>query len=165
MIHKQNHSAFLSQTAEYALRAMVHMAASGGGPLTTRSIAKATHIPPGYLSKILRALGDSRILFARRGVGGGFIITHPIEQITLQNVLDAVDGGVARITSCPLGIAEHQSLCSIHQLLDDAAAELERILHRTTLADIVSSDQSRQALCRESSDVTLPSITVSTKKK
>jgi Rrf2 family nitric oxide-sensitive transcriptional repressor len=64
-----------SQTVEYALRAMVHLAAEAPGARTTDQIAKATLVPRAYLSKVLQSLIRSGLVHSQRGLGGGMTWT------------------------------------------------------------------------------------------
>lgn len=83
---------FLSQTAEYALRAMAWIAArSPDRPLLARDVSVETRIPAQYLSKILRRLVLAGVLESRKGRGGGFMLTRPPERISFRDVLVAVD--------------------------------------------------------------------------
>ena len=146
----------ISQTAEYALRAVVHLARIGGGPAVTEEIAEATMVPKGYLARILRDLSKAGILTARRGIGGGFALAIPAGKISLWDVLDACDGNVGRIVGCPLGISSHDSsLCSLHQLLDDTIAEVERRFKTATIQDVLTADHPSKPLCQASEQVDL----------
>ncbi|RMH29574.1 MAG: Rrf2 family transcriptional regulator [Planctomycetota bacterium] len=126
-----------SSTAEYALRAVVELARADGGPLTADEIARRTDAPTGYLSKILRRLTRAGLLRAQRGIGGGFALTQPSREIPALSIVAAVDGGVARIESCPLGGCDGPGLCPLHTLLDRAAANLESALASTSIADLI----------------------------
>ena len=139
----------ITQTAEYALRAVVYLARIGGGPAITEEIAEITKVPPGYLARILRDLSKAGLLTARRGVGGGFALAKPAGTITVWDVLEGAESGIGRIRECPLGIAEHgTSLCSLHQLLDDAIAEVERVFRSTSIQDILTSNRKSKPLCQ-----------------
>ena len=63
----------ISQTAEYALRAMVFLAMRESAA-TNEQIAQVTKVPPGYLSKILQQLGKAKLVSSQRGLGGGFVL-------------------------------------------------------------------------------------------
>ena len=71
----------LSQTAEYALRAVVSMGTSLGQPLTTQVIAEKTRVPAGYLSKVLQALCKVGIVESHRGLRGGYGPSAPAQSI------------------------------------------------------------------------------------
>jgi len=127
----------ISQTAEYALRAMVCLAANPGRPLTTREIGETTRVPVNYLSKVLQRLVRGGLVRSRRGLGGGFTLAHPPEEVTILDVVDAVDP-VQRIRECPLHLEEHSgALCPLHQRLDEAMAAIEKSLRQTTLAEVM----------------------------
>lgn len=137
----------ISQTSEYALRAVVYLATIGGGPATTQEIAAATRVPAGYLSKVLRQLARAGLLFAQRGVGGGFALSRAAEDISALDVLRSADSWIHRITECPLGIPGHASLCALHQLIDDVMAQTERAFAAVSLQDLLTSSQNVRSLC------------------
>lgn len=154
MISKSSTNTLLSQTAEYALRAMVLLAEAGGGPLTTQSIAQQAKIPTGYLSKILRKLSKGGLLRAQRGIGGGFALCLACEKISALDVVTTVDGGVSRITACPLGNPAHAGLCPLHRMIDRATADVETALASTSLADLTRAERT----CCRSTTAVNPSL-------
>ncbi|GAB4384489.1 MAG: Rrf2 family transcriptional regulator [Phycisphaerales bacterium] len=127
----------ISQTSEYALRAVVHLAKAGGGPAVAQDIAEATQVSVGYLHKILRLLARKGILLAQRGVGGGFSLARPPDHISVLEVLRVTENELARIESCPLGIEGHTQLCPLHRLLDQQIASIERVFDATSIADLL----------------------------
>ena len=126
----------LSQTAEYALRAAVHIASHPGERQTTRDIAGAMDIPADYLSKVMQALVRSGVVTAVRGKSGGFLLARSAEQTSVLDVVNAVEP-VRRITSCPLHLPHHaKQMCPLHTKLDAAAAMLEREFRNTCISDL-----------------------------
>ena len=126
----------LSKTAEYALRASVCLGDSRELLRTTQEIAEATHVPAGYLYKVLQALCRADLVSSRRGLHGGYTLNRPAEQISLLEVINAVDP-VQRIRRCPLGLGSHdRQLCSLHSRVDKALAIVERTFARTSVADL-----------------------------
>jgi Rrf2 family protein len=125
-----------SQTAEYALRAVVFLAAQEGEPRTTEQIAKATRVPTGYLAKVMQGLGRARLVQSQRGLGGGFTLTRPAEELTVLDVIQAVDP-IERIRSCPLGIKDHLNLCPLHRRLDQAMKLVEEALRKSRIAELL----------------------------
>ena len=95
----------ISLTAEYALRAVSWLASNGKEPLVNRDIADATQVPSGYLAKVLQSLGRAGLVTSQRGLGGGFVLGRSAEEISVLDVVNAVDP-LERIESCPLHI-EH----------------------------------------------------------
>jgi Rrf2 family protein len=127
----------ISQTAEYALRAVVYLAEKNDAPQTTLQIAEVTRVPSGYLAKVMQTLGRAGIVRARRGVHGGFTLAVGPSELTVLDVVQAVDP-VQRIENCPLGIPEHKSLCPLHARLDDTAAMVEKALGASTIAEMLT---------------------------
>lgn len=139
----------VSQTAEYALRTMVWLASQEGEARTTRQIAEATRVPPGYLSKILQSLGRGGLVRAQRGLRGGFTMTRPPRDITPLDVLAVVDP-IRRIDRCPLGIGGHEtSLCPLHKRLDDTLARIEADLGQVTIAQLLKGAERNEPFCTE----------------
>ena len=132
----------VSQTSEYALRAVVFLALIGDEPCTGHQIADACRVSPGYLSKVLHTLSRAGLVSSQRGLGGGFRLTRSPEQLTILEVVNLIDP-VQRITRCPLGIHEHQKLCPLHRQLDQAAANVELALGGVTIADLLKDPLSR----------------------
>jgi Rrf2 family transcriptional regulator, nitric oxide-sensitive transcriptional repressor len=125
----------ISQTAEYALRALICLANSPGAWLTTRQIAERGKIPTGYLAKLMQPLARAGIVAAQRGAGGGFQLKVAADQLTLLDVV-AVSDVSLRVGTCPLGI-HGTALCALHRRIDDVAAAVEDMLRETTLADLL----------------------------
>ena len=129
-----------SQTAEYALRAVVYLASQGGAAQTTQQIAEATRVPAGYLAKVMQGLSRAGLVYSQRGLHGGFTLTRPAEELTVLDVIEAVDP-IRRIRSCPLGIKGHVNLCPLHRRLDQAVALVEDALQRSTIAELLAEPE------------------------
>ena len=129
----------ISQTAEYALRAMVHLAATSREqpPQTVEQIAAGTRVPAGYLAKVLQGLARAGLVTSQRGIGGGFRLSKPPDETTIYEVVQAVDP-IRRIYHCPLGLPAHgTNLCPLHRRLDDAMEAIEAQFRATTLAQLL----------------------------
>lgn len=136
-----------SQTVEYALRAVVHLASQAPAPRTTEQIAAATRVPPAYLAKVLQALAHAGVVRSQRGAGGGMALVKPPALLTLLEVVNAVEP-IRRIQECPLGLAAHGvRLCPLHKRLDAALASVEDAFRRTTLAEILAEPSESVPLC------------------
>lgn len=131
----------ISQTAEYALRAVVCLAAAADQRLTTPQIAQHTKVPEGYLAKVLQSLSRARIVRSQRGLGGGFTLARPAEQMSVLDVVNAVDP-VQRITICPLQLEAHRErLCPLHRRLDDVYRQIEEAFRASTIAELLTPDE------------------------
>jgi Rrf2 family protein len=136
-----------SQTVEYALRAVVYLAQQTPHPRTTEQIATATHVPAPYLSKVLQALRKARVVQSRRGIGGGVTLAKEPTDLTILEVVNAVDP-IRRIRECPLGLAAHGiNLCPLHRRLDNALAMVEGAFAQTTLAEVLAEPTRSVPLC------------------
>ena len=91
-----------SQTVEYALRAVVDLASTAPKAKTTQEIAKATRVPQAYLAKVLQNLVQAGVLRSRRGLRGGIALVKKPEELTILEVVNAVDP-IRRIKECPYG--------------------------------------------------------------
>jgi Rrf2 family nitric oxide-sensitive transcriptional repressor len=129
-----------SQTAEYALRATVYLASQYDMPRTTQEIAKATQVRIAYLSKVMQSLGRKGLVLSQRGLHGGFTLARPADEMTVLDIIDAVDP-IQRITSCPLGIKGHINLCPLHRRLDLAMKLVEDALRQSTLAELLAEPE------------------------
>ncbi len=136
-----------SQTVEYALRAVVHLAIHSPRPQTTSEIAAATQVPTAYLSKVLQGLREKGIVLLQRGVGGGVSLARSPQQLTILDVVSAVDP-IPRITTCPLDLKAHGvRLCALHRRMDDALLHMETAFRETTLAELLEDPNPSVPLC------------------
>lgn len=136
-----------SQTAEYALRAIIWLASNPEFPFTSQQIARSTQVPPDYLSKVMQSLGRAQIVRARRGKNGGFILALPAADLTILDVVNAVDP-IRRIRTCPLSLKAHrQNLCRLHRRLDQALEMIETAFRETSIADLLADSSSERPLC------------------
>ena len=128
-----------SQTQEYALRAVICLAShSKDGPLGNAFIAEKTAVPASYLSKVMQELTRNGILQSKRGVGGGFVLDHSPDELTVLQVINAVDP-LRRIHSCPLGLKTHgENLCPMHARLDSAMRLVEDALRNSTITELMA---------------------------
>jgi Rrf2 family transcriptional regulator, nitric oxide-sensitive transcriptional repressor len=136
-----------SQTVEYALRAVVHLADRAPASRTTEQIAVATRVPKAYLSKVLQSLVQAGLVHSQRGLGGGMTLTRPPAELTILEVVNAVEP-IRRITTCPLGLSAHGvNLCPLHRRVDEALALVEGAFGKTTLAEVLAEPTGSVPLC------------------
>ena len=133
-------STMFSQSQEYALRAVVWLSQQAPeGPVGHLEIAQGTDVPASYLSKVLQALVRGSILNSKRGVGGGFQLARSPDELTVLEVVNAVDP-IRRIDACPLGLKTHRDhLCPMHHRLDHALALVEEALSASTIREVMSA--------------------------
>lgn len=126
-----------SQTVEYALRAIVFLAANDSGPCSSDRIASTTKVPSGYVSKVMRDLVVAGLAASQRGPNGGFTLARTADTITILDVVNAVDP-IRRISACPLGRSSHTSLCPLHSALDKAIEQIEGSFRAISVADLLT---------------------------
>ncbi len=137
----------LSDATEYGLRAVVWLAQRPGQAQKVREIAEGTHAAPGYLVKVLQALAKARILSAQRGSSGGFRLERDPAELSVLEVINAIDP-IERIRTCPLGLEAHgECLCSMHRRIDDAIAAIEQSFGDSTIEDLLTEPSASHPLC------------------
>lgn len=145
--NRAGRATMLTQTVEYALRALVALAAKPTTPQTNRDLAEVTKVPGPYLSKVLQLLTKADLAVAHRGAHGGFSLARSPEDISILQAVNAVDP-IQRITTCPLGLKAHgKHLCPLHKKMDTALAQMEEAFGSTTLADVIAEPSRSRPLC------------------
>jgi Rrf2 family protein len=137
----------MTTTGEYALRAAVYLAQHIGHPQTSALVADGTKVPQGYLSKILQQMVKADLITSQRGIHGGFVLARAPKDISVLDVLKAVDAAPNRIHKCPLGIPGHLKLCAVHRLLDDAMGMIEKAFASADLESLAKSARGVKPLC------------------
>ncbi len=136
----------ISQTIEYALRAMSSLASLKGIASTSEAIATATHIPQAYLSKVMRDLVRADLVRSFRGPHGGFLLAREADAITLLDIVNAVDP-IRRASGCPYEDQSHTELCPLHRCLDEVVAHMEERLRSTSLGSVLSGTDGVRNRC------------------
>jgi Rrf2 family protein len=104
-------------------------------------------VPPAYLSKVLQNLVQAGILRSQRGLGGGISLVRKPRDLTILEVVNAVDP-IRRIRTCPLGLASHGvNLCPLHRRVDNALAMVEKAFAESTLQEVIDEPTSSVPLC------------------
>jgi Rrf2 family nitric oxide-sensitive transcriptional repressor len=145
----------ISQTVEYALRAIVTIAQHDGQPCTAKKLAEITQVPLPYLSKLMQGLVRGGLVSSQRGLHGGFLLTADPKVLTILDVVSVVEP-IKRIVQCPLKIQSHgTNLCPLHRRLDNAMAATEKVFRETTVAEMLSQPGSVTPLCEEKKSIAL----------
>lgn len=130
----------LTQTGEYALRAVLFIAGPGAGRVVkVEEIAAELGIPPSYLSKTLQLLVRQGVLKSTRGRSGGFVLAVPPDRLTLMKVVAPFDetGGKRH---CLLGrtTCSDRTACAVHDVWKPTAERITEFFRTTTVADVRS---------------------------
>lgn len=131
----------ISAKVDYAIRATVELAAAaeGGRPVKGDRIAVAQEIPLKFLENILLDLRHAGIVASQRGVDGGYWLARPAAEVTLAEVIRAVEGPLASVRGTRPGQIEYQGTAvPLADVWLALRAALRGVLEGVTLADIAS---------------------------
>src|SRR6266699_7102016 len=130
----------VSTRSDYAARALLSLALHGTDrPTSVKEIAERTGLPQPYLEQILLAVKGAGLVRSKRGVGGGYVLARPPEEITLGQIVAAVDGPiVAGDFGEPHqnGACDHEGQCILLTVWADVGTHMRQHLDSFTLADI-----------------------------
>lgn len=131
----------ITRQADYALRAMLYLARNDPAQrASTSQIAEIQQIPPSFLAKIISQLSIAGLIHTSRGARGGVTLARPIEEISLLDVVEAIDGPILlnecthSAESCPFG-----EECPIHPIWCSAQQELVNKLKSTKFAELIKN--------------------------
>jgi Rrf2 family protein len=127
---------------------MLCLADCAGQPRTVAEIARMAKVPAGYLAKVMQSLVRAGLVTSQRGLRGGFTLRREPAEVTVLEVVDAVDP-LRRIERCPLDRPEHAGrLCALHRRLDEVIAELQESFRETTIGSLLEDEEAdRRPLC------------------
>jgi len=131
----------VSAKADYAVRAAAELAAAEEGPVKGERLATAQDIPLQFLEHILLELKHAGIVRARRGAKGGYWLAKPADEVTVADIVRAVEGPIANVQSNPpesieyTGNAQH-----LQEVWIAVRANLRAVLEEVTLANLASGD-------------------------
>ena len=133
----------VSTRGDYACRALLSLALRDGetGPTSVRDIAERTALPQPYLEQILLALKGAGLVRSKRGVGGGYVLARPTEEILLSEIVSAVDGPITLGDFGEPhedGACDHEGQCVLLAIWKQAGEVMRAHLDGFTLASIAS---------------------------
>ncbi len=135
----------VSAKVDYAIRALAELAASPPGrPVTSERLAEAQGIPPTFLENILLELRRSEIVASQRGAEGGYTLARPAAEVSLADVIRAVEGPIASVRgSRPDEVAYTGAAAALTDVWLELRASMRSVLEGTSLADLVERSASR----------------------
>jgi Rrf2 family protein len=129
----------ISAKADYAVRAAIQLASSSEFPVTSESIATAQQIPAKFLEAILSELRHSGLVKSRRGAHGGYWLSKPASEISVADVIRAVEGPMALVRGeRPEQVEYHGSAEPLMEVWVAVRAALRGVLSNVSLADIAT---------------------------
>ena len=128
----------VSAKVDYALRALLELAAAPPGPVKGERLATAQEIPPKFLENILTELRRAEIVASQRGVDGGYRLAKPASEISVADVVRALEGPIASVRGMRPDEIEYTGPArSLQPLWIELRAAMRGVLEGTTLADLV----------------------------
>jgi len=129
----------ITRQADYAVRAVLHLARAGNAERSaTSAIAKEQKIPPSFLAKIISQLSIAGLLHTSRGARGGVTLAREPREITLLEVVEAIDGPI-QLNECVAndGACTFEDNCPIRSVWCNAQDELVGRLRTTNFSDLM----------------------------
>lgn len=129
----------ITRQADYAVRAVLYLAGKGEQRIATSAIAEEKHIPPSFLAKIISQLSIAGLLHTSRGARGGVTLARDPSEITLLEVVEAIDGPI-QLNEC----VENPAACSftkncpMRPIWCDAQEDLVKRLRSTNFAAMMA---------------------------
>jgi Rrf2 family protein len=138
----QNQSVRVSAKADYALRACIELAAAEGeGHVKGERIAQAQEVPLKFLENILGDLRHAGLVRSQRGAEGGYWLARPAAEITLAEIIRAVEGPLANVRGVRPDAVEYQGAAEpLKEVWIAVRASLRSVLEAVTLADVASGE-------------------------
>ena len=138
-----------SKTAKYAVLALAEVAlCPPDQPVSTKQIAASASVPYPLLAKIVGQLRRAGLVNAARGKHGGILLARPASEITVQDVVIALDGPDV-LNDCPLFLTpcKCEKECSMHPLWRPARDAVVKFLKGSTLQDVADARLEAKELC------------------
>jgi Rrf2 family protein len=131
----------VSAKADYAIRALVELAAAGEGPVKAERIAQAQEIPLKFLENIMSDLGHGGLVRSQRGAEGGYWLARPAGDINLAQVMRAVEGPLANVRGRRSEEVEYRGTAApLREVWVAVRASLRAVLESVTLADVARGE-------------------------
>lgn len=136
----------MSAAEEYGLRCLLQVAGhKGPEPIGIAEIAEAEGLSPEYAAKLLRLLRRGELVASTRGARGGYHLTKPAHEISIWSAILVLDGPLIEDTHCRMHTGRlpscvHNTTCSLRGLLTYISLNLENVLRKLTLADLMQSE-------------------------
>ncbi|MFC1619618.1 RrF2 family transcriptional regulator [Candidatus Neomarinimicrobiota bacterium] len=136
-----------SKATEYALQAMIYLAEHEGDGLSmVATIAKQYQIPQQYLAKIIQTLAKQRLVDSQRGRGGGLKLGKPAKDITLLQIVHAIDGPPPEQEQCVIGldVCTDEAECPLHNDWSHIKSLIRDTLEHQNLADLAEGMRTKR---------------------
>ena len=132
----------LTRGGEYGIRGVLYLAQQNDGKISMLSaIAKEQDVPPRFLAKIFQALAKAGVVKSHRGAKGGFSLARPASEITIKDVIEAVEGPI-NLNICLIGPGEcdRDTTCPMHPVWLEAQEKMMGVLGKANFAELAKTN-------------------------
>lgn len=140
---------FFSPTCQYAIRALINLANSNSKyPVLARTIAEEEGIPQQFLSKILHTLSKQGVLVSTKGPGGGYQLASPASEISVFELVKAIDGPIDIDDVCILGLDKCSDVnsCPMHDRWKEFRSYYMKTTHTVMLDQMVKTMRAKRSI-------------------
>jgi Rrf2 family protein len=131
----------ITARTDYAIRAVCELAAAPERAWSNADLAHAQQLPAKFLESILRDLAKAGLVISQRGAHGGYRLARPAEDITLAEVMRAIDGPLAAVRGgAPEEAAYAGPASALTQVWVAVRAAVRDVLETTTVADLITGE-------------------------
>jgi len=133
----------LTRGGEYGIRGVLYLAKQEDGKVSMLSaIAKAQDVPPRFLAKIFQALAKAGVVRSHRGAKGGFSLARPAAEVTIKDVIEAVEGPIfLNICLAAPGECDRDHVCPMHAVWEEAQQKMMEVLARTSFEEMAKAEK------------------------
>jgi Rrf2 family protein len=132
----------ISAKVDYGLRAMTELAAAPAGPVKGERIAGAQEIPPKFLENILLELRHAGLIASQRGAEGGYQLARPAHEISIADVIRALEGPIASVRGIrPENASYHGAASALGDLWIELRTSMRGVLEQTSIGDLVDRSE------------------------
>ena len=138
----------ISRAGEYGVLGLLHLVRQPAGQtVMIDAVSRDVAIPKSFLAKIFQDLAKAGILRSQRGAGGGFALARPADQITVLEIIEAIDGKIA-LQRCLSEVpdCERRDSCALCSLFEQAQDRLKEVFSRTTLFELAAKQEAVNGL-------------------
>jgi Rrf2 family protein len=138
---EQNHSVLIPARVDYGIRALLALAGADGIPCKVEHLSDEQGIPTQFLAVIMAELARADLVSGQRGPDGGYRLSRPAEEITMADIIRALDGRLVEVQGRRPEEAHYEGAATHLQLVWIAVrSSLRSVLEGFTLADVLAGD-------------------------
>lgn len=149
----------LTTKGRYAVTAMLDLSFHHGeGPITLADIAERQGISLSYLEQLFSRMRKKGLVFSVRGPGGGYGLAHPSNEISISQIISAVDESVDTTRCHGAHNCQNNELCLTHDLWEDLSNRIHDYLSQITLGDLMDRQRVKKVAARQDRERTCAEV-------